>query len=115
MNWKTTYHPPGEKGLFKNPPYYIEFTDWDNGKPETWRFFRRQYLMEEAQYLEFCKQQGLDPKDDTNMLKIGSIEVHPWQLSSGDVADVGLICMETKQFLCLMVDALNEKYERERK
>lgn len=85
------FYPEKEK-----TPYYVEFSQWE-GRPVMWQLFRRQFL----------------PYPDPFTGEPQS-EVHPWNLGEGEVnLHEGVVSMNTKQFLCFMVDALNEKAVKE--
>jgi hypothetical protein len=95
------FYPTGDdKGL-----YYVEFGQWQ-GKAMTWQLFQRQYLYDEEEW-ERMK------KEAPNDFYLMSNEVHPWNLGEGTVDErEHAMDMNTKKFLCFMVDALNEKAAR---
>lgn len=78
-------------------PYYAEFHHWAKDNI-TFTIFRRQF---------FCsKEQRLG---DT--LILGSWEFHPWNLFEGSCNDG---CVPDREWIKWLVDALNEKSEREK-
>ena len=67
--------------------YYVEIMDGLGSNPH-WTLYKRNY--------------------------IGDSEVHPWNLGGNILAPDTIMAMGTRKFLMFMVDALNEKIERER-
>ncbi len=68
--------------------FYVEFSKWTN-RNEEYRIFKKQLF------------EGR--------------EMHPWQLLCGEVADETLVSFTTKGYLKFVVDAMNEKAERDNK
>jgi hypothetical protein len=95
------FYPTGDdKGL-----YYVEFGQWP-GKDMTWQLFQRQFMYDEEEWERMKKEA---PNDFLLM----SNEVHPWNLGEGTVdSREHAMSMNTKKFLCFMVDALNDKVNR---
>jgi hypothetical protein len=79
------------------PLYYVEFTDWKDGKAETWRLFKRQWIMPKKDFM-----------DEIGKHPLMSREGHPWQLESGNVNPrEESVDLNTKGFLKFLVDCLN--------
>ena len=92
---------PSDKSL-----YYVEFSRWNENDKWRWRLFKRQFLYPDEE-LEKMKKEGY---------WYMSNEVHPWQLANGEVNEIEhAVDLNTKSFLKFMVDALNEKVERDKK
>jgi hypothetical protein len=96
---------PEEKNNEINP-FYVEFHQFDNG-PITWTLFKEQSIYSDEQWESIQKETNRD-FDMFKLTRWG----HPWNLGGGEVDRDG--CMGfTKDFLKFMVEALNEKYQRE--
>ena len=80
------------------PPFYVEFSQW-GGEKEQWRLFERNFIYSAEEWKK------------TEHSPFECREGHPYQLSNGIInPNEGVICMETKEFLKFMVDAMNEKW-----
>jgi len=102
---KLEFYPnkPEKVHPFDLPPYYIEFSTWDDQK-WTWQLFRRQYI---------CTRETYDQAKASNEGGWLFPEVHPWNLGEGELVREEAISLNTRKFLQYMVDALNEKASRE--
>ena len=112
---ESSYHTyPADFDLFDDVFYYVSFRKTSRGI--SWQLFRRQYTISKEEYLKNCKEFNLVPFAAINVLTLGSVEGHPWNLGEGILLDTtypNVVSLHTKKFLCFMVDALNEKALRE--
>lgn len=93
------FYPDDGKSL-----YYVEFSRWNENDKWQWRLFKRQFLYSNEEWKNM----------ERNLFM--SNEVHPWQLANGEIVEIEhAVAMETKSFLKFMIDALNEKVERNKK
>jgi len=85
-------------------PFYVEFERGDRKGEFT--IFRRQFMYTEKQLAEWEKK---SPKD-IFMLRMTN-EVHPWNIFTANYGLDG--CVPDRKWVEWMVDALNEKIERQ--
>lgn len=93
------------------PIYYIEFYRGPGELKKNWTLFKRRFIYsdEEWKKIKETRQLGNDPLVMLN-------EGHPWNLGSGVLNDYeNAVSMNTQTFLKFMVDALNEKVNRDTK
>ena len=97
MNYET--YPEKLSSNEDTPLYYIEFHNWENGTPITWKLYKRQFICSREEWLEKYK--------DINISGLMCREGHPWALLEDELLQDH--CIPNKQWLKFMVDALNEK------
>lgn len=97
---ESTYYPKHERGD-QTSPYYVEFNR--GGRPNEFTLFQRHFFYTIKQLAEM----KANSDRDFAMLEMCN-EVHPWNIYTAEFGPDG--CMPDKQWVCWMVDALNEKY-----
>lgn len=85
-------------------PFYVEFERGD--KKGEFTLFRRQFMYTEEQLAEWEQK---SPKD-IFLLRMTN-EVHPWNIFTANYGPDG--CVPDHKWVEWMVDALNEKIERQ--
>lgn len=106
------YPPEPPMDLYKklenpqwHPLYSVEFHRWKKGEPMHWRLFKKNFIYTPEQWDKMMLENIEDP---ARILM--SPEGHPYQLANGTVNEhPNVICLETKEFLKYLVDALNAK------
>jgi hypothetical protein len=95
---ESSYYP-ADSDKDRKRPYYVEFNR--SGKENTYTLFRRQWLFSEAEMKKM--------ESDESFFSKG--EVHPWNIFSDGFGPDG--CVPDRAWVCWMVDALNDKFEKE--
>lgn len=98
-------YPKSEKGKDKEL-YFIEFLQFFDKDPITWKLYKRQFILPEDE-IERLKQSA---PNDWELLQIMGNEGHPWWLLDGTLQPDGTV--PDKNWLLWMVDALNEKSKK---
>ena len=88
---------PGREIYRPTSEYSLEFCRWNRDMPERWALYKKNYLYTQEEW------------DSMEKHPLMEREGHPWNLGEGEVVPDHLVSMNTKKFLKLMVDALNEK------
>jgi hypothetical protein len=102
MSYEQNIYPNYDKR--QKPIYYIEFER--GGKKGEFTLFRRQFMYTEEQLVEMEKNY---PKDIFSLRMCN--EVHPWNLFTAEYGKDG--CVPDRKWIEWMVDALNEKVQKE--
>ena len=95
---------PQYDGKSQKPLFVVE---WDRGgKKGEFTLFRRQFMYTEEQLVEWEKK---EPKDIFTLRMCN--EVHPWNIFTAGYGPDG--CVPDRKWVEWMVDALNEKAQKE--
>lgn len=86
--------------------YFIEFLQFFKDNPITWKLYKRSYIFSKEEY----KKMVSEKPDDLATQLMGN-EGHPWWLLDGTLQPNGTV--PDKKWLLWMVDALNEKVQKE--
>lgn len=89
-----------------HPLYFIEFLQFFDKDPITWKLYKRQLHRSQSE-LEKLKVE--DPK--SYAIAFMCNEFHPWWLLDGELQPEGTV--PDKKWLLWMVDALNEKVKKD--
>lgn len=87
-------------------PFYVEFERGDRDREFT--IFRRQFMYSEEELAVMKEEAGCT--DDFTMLVMTN-EVHPWNIFTAGYRSDG--CVPDRKWIEWMVDALNEKTQKE--
>lgn len=103
-NLNEKIYPNFKHGDYDSPRYYVEF----NRGGQDWEFtiFLRSFIIDKD---EWEKLKRKDPNDFA--VVCGSNEGHPWNIFTAEYGKDG--CIPDKSWVKWMIDALNEKLDRE--
>jgi hypothetical protein len=99
--WKYEWYPEIKDRNSDHPAYRLEFHQWE-GKPETWKLEKRNFLFPKDKWDELMNE-----STDSVAESLMGREVHPYTLLEDKVLPNH--CIPNKKWLKWMVDALNEK------
>lgn len=100
----------------RSRPFFLEFKRFEKDGLLNFQLFQANYIFSERGQREYldkvCK--GMKPEERDLMERINNPEGHPWNLSfEGEVWEKNLVALATEKMLKFMVDAMNDKYEKE--
>lgn len=100
----------------RNRPFFIEFSKpiWNNDLPN-FKLFKTNYTYSQKGYKIFLDAicRNLKPEEKELMSRIHSPEGHPFSLHEGKVTGEDVIALTSERMLKFIVDAMNDKYEKD--